>query len=55
MISREKFIRIVNSARDFYNWQRVTRYPIVIDKNLVMDLNFLEKLCGEYPVYSVSN
>ena len=50
-----KYPRFKISARDFYNWQRVTRYPIVIDKNLVMDVNFLEKICGEYPVYIVSN
>ena len=52
---KQRYPKFKISARDFYNWQRVTRYPIVIDKNLVMDISFLEKICGNYPVYIVSN
>ncbi|MBO7218622.1 MAG: HAD family hydrolase [Clostridia bacterium] len=40
---------------DFYNWQNSTHYDVIIDPKELVDLERLESLCKEKPVYVVSN
>ena len=43
------------STKDFFDWQGNHIDPIIIDSEQIVDLDFLQKLCQEYPVYIVSN
>lgn len=51
----EKFPNLPISTKDFYDWQEGHIDPIIIDPEETIDLNFLQWLCQEYPVYIVSN
>lgn len=51
----KKFPNLPVSTKDFYNWQDTYTYPIIIDREEIIDLDFLQWLCKEYPVYIVSN
>ena len=51
----EKYPTLPISTRDFYKWQESHIDPIIIDPEQVIDLNFLQELCRNYPVYIVSN
>lgn len=50
-----KFPKLPISTKDFYIWQESCIVPIIIDREQVIDLDFLQKLCKDYPVYVVSN
>ena len=52
---KEKYPQFNITVKDFWNWQNSKPDPIVIDKNLVVDTNYLEKICKQYPTYVVSN
>ena len=43
------------SVKDFWDWQNEKPDPIVIDKEQVVDADFIEQLCADFPVYVVSN
>ena len=51
----EKFPELPVTTKDFYDWQESHIDPIIIDPEEVVDLEFLQWLCQEYPVYVVSN
>ena len=51
----KKFPNLPVSTKDFYIWQDTYTYPIIIDREEIVDLDFLQWLCKEYPVYIVSN
>jgi FMN phosphatase YigB (HAD superfamily) len=50
-----KFPKLPISTKDFYNWQESHIDPIIIDPDQIVNLDFLQKLCRDYPVYIVSN
>ncbi|MBQ3494080.1 MAG: HAD family hydrolase [Clostridia bacterium] len=52
---KEKYPQFDISVKDFWNWQNSTPDPLVIDKNLLVDNNYLNDICQKYPVYIVSN
>lgn len=50
-----KFPELPISTKDFYDWQESYILPIIIDPEQVIDMDFLQQLCLDYPVYVVSN
>ena len=52
---KKKYPHLDISVRDFWNWQNDDPDPILIDRDETIDLEFIENLCKEYPVYVVSN
>ena len=52
---KKKYPQYKISVKDFWNWQESKPDPLVIDKDQIVDVNFLQNLCESYPVYVVSN
>lgn len=52
---KKKYTEYKISVKDFWNWQESKPDPLVIDKNQVVDVNFLKNICQQYPTYVVSN
>ena len=52
---KEKYPQFDISVKDFWNWQNSTPDPLVIDKKLLVDNDYLKDICKKYPVYIVSN
>ena len=50
-----KFPNLPVTTKDFYDWQANCTLPIIIDSEQIVDLDFLQELCRDYPVYVVSN
>ncbi len=54
-ILEEKYPNFNISIKDFLDWEASCLEPVEIDKNEVVDIEFLKMLCENYPVYLVSN
>lgn len=52
---KSKYPHLPISTKDFSNWSNQSINPILIDPNQIVDLNFLQSLCKNYPTYIVSN
>ncbi|MBR1984232.1 MAG: HAD family hydrolase [Clostridia bacterium] len=52
---KQKYPQFNITIKDFWNWQNSKPDPIVIDKNQVVDTNFLQDICKKFPTYIVSN
>ena len=52
---KKKYPEFEISVKDFWDWQNEKPDPIVIDKTKVVDADFIEQICEDYPVYVVSN
>ena len=52
---KERYPSYAISPISFWEWQNNSRYDIIIDKNEVIDIDYLHGLCDNYPVYIVSN
>ena len=52
---KKKYPEYKISIKDFWNWQESKPDPLVIDKNQIVDVNFLKNICEKYPTYVVSN
>lgn len=52
---KEKYNTFDISVKDFWDWQNANPDPLVIDKNQLVDSNYLKDICGDHSVYVVSN
>lgn len=52
---KEKYPSYKISTEAFWDWQQEDIYPLIIDFGQVVNANYMEQLCKEYPVYVVSN
>ena len=52
---KEKYKDFDISVKDFWDWQNANPDPLVIDKNQLVDSNYLKDICGDHSVYVVSN
>ena len=51
----KKYSNLNINLDSFYNWQTNFIYDVILDYTQIVDTEFMENLCNNYPVYVVSN